>query len=71
MVSSHVVGDWPKYVWAVDDAGEVYEAKLGHDQTRYHGYRLGKDDAMQGRVVSEWSKRRKTGGVPRAPECRG
>lgn len=58
MVSSHLEGDWPKYVWAVDDSGEVYEAKLGHDRLRYHGYRLAEDDnAMREWVIDEWSKR--------------
>lgn len=64
MVSPHLVGDrpkWPKYVWAVDESGEVYEAKLGHDQLRYHGYRLAEDDGtMRKWVIHEWSKR--TGG---------
>ena len=61
MVSSHREGEWPKYVWAVDDFGEVYEAKLGHDRRRYHGYRLGKDDrAMRDRVQAEWSRRQRT-----------
>ena len=64
MVSSRVEGQWPKYVWAVDEHGEVYEAKLGHDGHRYHGYRLGEDDsAMRDRVKDEWSKRQK--GLPR------
>ena len=58
MVSTRLEGDWPKYVWAVDDSGEVYEAKLGHDQLRYHGYRLAEDDgAMREWVMEEWSKR--------------
>jgi len=58
MVSSHLEGQWPKYVWAVDDFGEVYEAKLGHDQLRYHGYRLAEDDgAMRKWVIAEWSTR--------------
>ena len=60
MVSSHFVEDRPKYVWAVDDFGEVYEAKLGHDQLRYHGYRLAEDDeAMREWAIAEWSKRTK------------
>ena len=59
MVSSRLEGAWPKYVWAVDDSGEAYEAKLGHDRRRYHGYRLGLDDgAMRDWVKAEWSKRK-------------
>ena len=58
MVSSYFDGDWPQYVWAVDGAGEVYEAKLGHDRRRYHGYRVREDDdAMRRWVIDEWSKR--------------
>lgn len=58
VASSYRIGDWPKYVWAVDGAGEVYEAKLGHDGFRYHGYRLAEDDAaMREWVLDEWSKR--------------
>ena len=58
MVSGHVERGWPKYVWALDDAGEVYEAKLGHDGARYHGYRLAEDDgAMRRWVLAEWAKR--------------
>ena len=65
MVSSHLEGDWPKYVWAVDDDGEAYEAKLGHDRRRYHGYRMREDDgAMREWVIDEWSKR--TAGHARA-----
>lgn len=59
VVSPCRFGTWPKYVWAVDDAGDVYEAKLGHDQRRYHGYRLAEDDAMHKWVVDEWSRRAK------------
>lgn len=58
MMSAHRGGGRPKHVWAVDDAGEVYEAKLGHDGERYHGYRLAEDDeAMRRWVLAEWSKR--------------
>ena len=59
MVSSHVVGEFPKYVWAVDADGEPYEAKLGDDGRSYHGYRLGEDErAMRKRVIEEWKSRR-------------
>ncbi len=61
VVSSHKRREWPKYVWAVDDSGDVYEAKLGDDQRRYHGYRLAEDDeAMRRWVLDEWSKRNAT-----------
>lgn len=71
MVSSHVDGTWPKYAWAVDEAGEVYEAKLGHDGRRYHGYRLAEDDAaMREWALAEWSKRG-AGGTSRNAGHRG
>ena len=58
MVSTHVVGDLPKYAWALDEHGEVYEAKLGGDMRSYHGYRLREDErAMREWVVEEWHKR--------------
>ena len=47
----------PKFVWAVDEKGEVYEAKTGNDG--YHGYRL--DEAteknMRDVVLYEWKQR--------------
>lgn len=58
MVSRHFKGDLPKYVWAVDDAGEVYEAKLGgHNGRQYHGYQLPRVDVMYKQVKAEWSRR--------------
>lgn len=47
----------PKYAWAIDEEGEVYEAKLGNDGLRYHGYRLSKDDGLHKWLVKEWGKR--------------
>ncbi|MCY3859216.1 MAG: hypothetical protein OXG25_09965 [Gammaproteobacteria bacterium] len=47
----------PKYAWAIDEEGEVYEAKLGNDGLRYHGYRLSKDDGLHKWLVKEWRKR--------------
>lgn len=47
----------PKYAWAVDGNAEAYEAKLGRDG-KYHGYRLGADDAdMRDWVLEEWQRR--------------
>ena len=47
----------PKYVWAVDDTGEVYESKIGSDLD-YHGYRLGDNDkAVREYVRREWNQR--------------
>ena len=63
MISSFEEGNVPKYVWAVDDHDEPYEAKTtpGRDEP-YYGYRLGDDDlAMRRYVLDEWKKRcRKT-----------
>ena len=49
--------DLPKYVWAQDEQGDVYEAKLGGDGLSYHGYRLGEDDRMREWVINEWKRR--------------
>ena len=58
MVSTHISGDLPKYVWAVDNCGEAYEAKLGEDGQSYHGYRLNHDDKNMRRwVIEEWKRR--------------
>ena len=58
MVSTSITGGLPKYVWAVDDCGEAYEAKLGGDGRSYHGYRLDRDDkAMRQWVIKEWKLR--------------
>lgn len=45
----------PKYVWAVDDDGEVYEAKI--DSFGYHGYRLEEEDDFRHLVLKEWARR--------------
>lgn len=59
MFSGFVEGGSPKYVWSVDDHGEVYEAKAKPEQElNYHGYRLGDDDgAMRFYVLREWKAR--------------
>lgn len=59
MTSPHPLGSVPKYVWAVDDNGEPYEAKTKPGQeTTYHGYRLGDDEGeMRRTVLKEWRKR--------------
>ena len=59
MVSTHRVGGLPKYAWAMDEHGDVYEAKLGGDMRSYHGYRLAEDErAMREWVKEEWNKRK-------------
>lgn len=58
MVSEFGEGELPKFVWAVDEHGEAYEAKLGGDGRSYHGYRLGANDAsMQRYVIEQWEER--------------
>lgn len=59
MVSRFPPGGIPKYVWAVDDAGEPYEAKTKSErETEYHGYRLGEDERlMREYVIKEWKRR--------------
>ena len=64
VVSRYAEGGFPKYVWAVDRDGEVYEAKLGGDDRRgYHGYALSADGERDLRrwVIEEWQARAGTG----------
>jgi len=44
MTSLFEDGSTPKYIWAVDADGEVYEAKTHPPDVVYHGYRLGEDE---------------------------
>ena len=58
MISSFAFGMFPKYIWCVDDDGEVYEAKT--DETTagtYHGYRLEEEDNMRDLVKHTWKER--------------
>ena len=59
MISRTEAGQLPKYIWAVDAQGGVYEAKTKPGQEiHYHGYRLGEDERqMRAEVLSEWEKR--------------
>ena len=56
MISRLVRRGLPKYVWAVDGDGEVYEAKTS-DGATYYGYPLSHDDENFGYLVAEWRKR--------------
>lgn len=49
----------PKYVWSVDSAGEIYEAKTKPGQEEeYHGYRIGDDERIMRRyILVEWNAR--------------
>ena len=59
MVSRYPKNGFPKYVWAVDQDGEVYEAKVGEDGRRYHGYALSADSERDlcRLVIKEWKAR--------------
>ncbi len=60
MVSSYSKNGLPKYVWAVDQDGEAYEAKLGDDGHSYHGYRLDvRENNLRQQVIKEWHNRLK------------
>ncbi|MCW8175169.1 hypothetical protein D8B25_07200 [Verminephrobacter aporrectodeae subsp. tuberculatae] len=46
---------FPKYIWSVSAAREVFEAKSHpNDSGRYHGYPLEYEDAMRAYVLSIW-----------------
>ena len=57
MVSVHQENGLPKYVWAVDQDGEAYEAILGSDGPNYHGYRLNRKAPNREYVIAEWNRR--------------
>ncbi len=48
----------PKYVWAVDRDGRVFEAIRSRGSTKYHGYELGDDDRPMKKIVKKaWRSR--------------
>jgi hypothetical protein len=58
MFSNHFLAEYPKFIWCVDDDGEVYEAKT--DITTpgaYHGYRLEEVDDMRDYIRKMWKQR--------------
>lgn len=58
MVSTYSEDGLPKYVWAVDSDGRVYEAKHERNSQNYHGYELGDDEeAVRKMVLKEWNSR--------------
>ena len=57
MVSAHQERGLPKFVWAVDQDGEAYEAILGSDGPNYHGYRLNRNAPNREYVIAEWNRR--------------
>jgi hypothetical protein len=58
MVSDFFFGAYPKFVWCVDDNGEVYEAKTNSVAPGvYHGYRVEEDDNVPDYVKRVWKQR--------------
>ena len=58
MVSERERQGWPQNVWAVDDAGAVYEAQLSNSETgEYHGYPMKVDDGFTSFIAREWERR--------------
>ena len=59
MVSRYAKSGFPKYVWAVDQDGQVYEAKVGGDGQSYHGYALSpyEERDLCRLVITEWEAR--------------
>ncbi len=49
---------WPQNIWAVSDAGDVFEAQLENaTQGTYHGYPMPEDDDFRAIVLKEWKAR--------------
>ena len=49
---------YPKQIWAVTEAGYVFEAMYGGSRTgAYHGYPIPRDDPFFERVRREWGRR--------------
>lgn len=60
MFSEPFIQGYPKYIWSVDEKGEVYEAKTHpNDHGQYHGYRLEDHDPMRRRILNAWQERAK------------
>ena len=58
MVSEQKRQGWPQNVWAVDNAGIVYEAQLSNSDTgEYHGYPMKVDDGFTAFIAREWERR--------------
>jgi hypothetical protein len=59
MVSEFISDGVPKYVWAVDENNEVYEAKTKPErEVDYHGYRIGDDEKdMRRYILDIWRQR--------------
>ena len=51
---THTNFSLPKYIWSVDEAGNVLEAQGDH-QGHYHGYPLLSDDPFREVVLRHWA----------------
>ena len=58
MVSVQCRDNWPQNVWALSEAGEVFEAQLENAVLGvYHGYPMPSHDDFRASVIGEWRKR--------------
>ena len=57
MVSRFDKGGTPKYVWAVDADGQVYEAKTKPPETSTTAIGMGKTSEMRRYILGEWGTR--------------
>lgn len=58
MMSERTVNGWPQNVWAVNEAGLVFEAQLENQTTgSYHGYPMPTDDDFRALILAEWRVR--------------
>jgi hypothetical protein len=58
MMSPCTVDSWPQNVWALSEAGEVFEAQLENPTLGvYHGYPMPLNDDFRSHVQAEWNKR--------------
>lgn len=48
----------PKYIWAVSDAGEVFECKTDPSTPwQYHGYPINNEESFSAYILKEWNDR--------------
>lgn len=58
MFSRSLRSNWPRQVWAVDDDGQAYEARLTRSNAgEYHGFPLRPVDRFSEFIGSEWRQR--------------
>lgn len=58
LFSTQKRGDWPQYVWAVDDEGHAYETQLTNQASgQYHGYPMQSADKFADFIIEQWEIR--------------